>query len=66
MYANIVEMIIGDILMGKIKKTPDGELQTVNITDTVKELIENWNIMASQLKKYNSAKNLDHLIKFSF
>ena len=54
MYTNIVEMIISDILMGKIKKTTDGELQIVNITDTVKELIENWNIMANQLKKYNN------------
>ena len=53
-YTNIVEMIINDILMGKIKKTEDGELQLINITDTVKELIEDWNIMASQLKKYNN------------
>jgi len=55
MYMNIVEMIIGDVLMGKIKKLEDGSLQLINMTDTVDSLIENWYVMADELKKYNQS-----------
>jgi len=53
MYINVVEMIIGDVLMGKIKKTEDGSIQLINMTDIVTSLIEDWYIMAKELKKYN-------------
>ena len=53
MYKNVVDMIIGDVLMGKVKKLNDGTLQLVNMTDTVKNLIQNWIIMANEIKKYN-------------
>jgi len=53
MYMNVVEMIIGDVLMGKIKKSDDGCLQLVNMTESVNNLIENWYIMANDLQKYN-------------
>ena len=53
-YMSVIEMIIGDVLMGKVKKTTDGGLKVSNITPLVERLLDNWNIMANDLKQYNS------------
>lgn len=52
-YMSVIEMIIGDVLMGKVKKTADGSLKLFNITPVVERLIDNWSIMANDLKQYN-------------
>jgi len=51
---NTIEMIIGDVLMGKIKKLDYRIIQMVNMTDAVNNLIENWYVMANELKIYNN------------
>ena len=53
-YTDTVNMIIDDVLMGKIKKIGNGEIKLINITDIVQKLIDNWYIMANDLKKYNT------------
>lgn len=52
-YMSVIEMIIGYVLMGKVKKTTDDGLKVSNITPVVERLLDNWNIMANDLKQYN-------------
>jgi hypothetical protein len=59
-YQNVVDSIIGDMLMNKVKLV-EGKLK-VNINDVVMKLIQKWYEIAISLKKYSKKEKNEIIV----